>query len=138
MLHLKRLYRLLHTLRGLFSNPQQQDTAEVMTVDGLLSKLGGKLEEINFLEIQNYLRKSKAWRDFFTGLLCVLIGFIASQKDYDVYEEGKIKSRAERLAGTDPPASCTLNRSRRRGLLRTGNATVVRGSRVCYCPGSSH
>jgi len=31
-----------------------------MTVDDLLSKLGGKLEEINFLEIQGYLRKSKA------------------------------------------------------------------------------
>ena len=69
VLHLKRLYRLLHTLRGLFSNPQNQDTAEVMTVDGLLLKLGGKLEEINFLEIQNYLRKSKAWRGFFTDLL---------------------------------------------------------------------
>ncbi|KAI0300192.1 helicase C-terminal domain-containing protein [Russula brevipes] len=40
VLHLKRLYRLLHTLN-------------------LLSKLGGKLEEINFLEIQNYLGKSK-------------------------------------------------------------------------------
>ena len=34
-----------------------------MTVDGLLSKLGGKLEEINFLEIQSYLRKSKACRN---------------------------------------------------------------------------
>ena len=34
-----------------------------MTVDGLLSKLGGKLEEINFLEIQSYLRKSKAIRN---------------------------------------------------------------------------
>jgi len=34
-----------------------------MAVDGLLSKLGGKLEEINFLEIQSYLRKSKAWRN---------------------------------------------------------------------------
>lgn len=31
-----------------------------MTVEGLLSKLGGKLEEVNFLEIQTYLRKSKA------------------------------------------------------------------------------
>ncbi len=49
-----------------------------MTVDGLLSKLGGKLEEINFLEIQNYLRKSKACRSFFTDLSYVLIGFIAS------------------------------------------------------------
>jgi hypothetical protein len=73
VLHLKRLYRLLHTLRGLFLNPQQQGTAEVMTVDGLLSKLGGKLEEINFLEIQNYLRKSKAWRSFITDLSYVLI-----------------------------------------------------------------
>jgi chromosome transmission fidelity protein 1 len=60
VLHLKRLYRLLHTLQELLSNFQQQNTTEVMTVDGLLSKLGGKLEEINFLEIQTYLRKSKA------------------------------------------------------------------------------
>ena len=63
MLHLKRLYRLLHTLKGLLSNWQQGNSPEVMTVDGLLSKLGGKLEEINFLEIQSYLRKSKAWRN---------------------------------------------------------------------------
>ncbi|KAI9443288.1 DNA repair helicase [Lactarius indigo] len=62
VLHLKRLYRLLHTLRGLLSNQQQQGTTEVITVDDLLSKLGGKLEEINFLEIQNYLRKSKLAR----------------------------------------------------------------------------
>jgi chromosome transmission fidelity protein 1 len=60
VLHLKRLYRLLHTLKGLLSNWQEQKLPEVMTVDGLLSKLGGKLEEINFLEIQSYLRKSKA------------------------------------------------------------------------------
>jgi chromosome transmission fidelity protein 1 len=60
VLHLKRLYRLLHTLKELLSNCQQQNTTEVMTVDGLLSRLGGKLEEINFLEIQTYLRKSKA------------------------------------------------------------------------------
>ena len=73
VLHLKRLYCLLRALRGLFSNQQQQDTAEVMTVDGLLSKLGGKLEEINFLEIQNYLRKSKAWPCFRTDLSHVLI-----------------------------------------------------------------
>lgn len=66
VLHLKRLYRLLHTLRGLFSNQQQRGTAEVMTVDGLLSRLGGKLEEINFLEIQNYLRKSKLARKITT------------------------------------------------------------------------
>lgn len=66
VLHLKRLYRLLHTLRGLFSNQQQQGATEVMTVDGLLSKLGGKLEEINFLEIQNYLRKSKLARKITT------------------------------------------------------------------------
>jgi hypothetical protein len=39
-----------------------------MTVDGLLSKLGGKLEEINFLEIQSYLRKSKAWRRIHSSL----------------------------------------------------------------------
>jgi hypothetical protein len=70
VLHLKRLYSLLRALRGLFSNQQQ---AEVMTVDGLLSKLGGKLEEINFLEIQNYLRKSKAWPCFRTDLSHVLI-----------------------------------------------------------------
>ncbi|KAN0123485.1 Helicase C-terminal domain containing protein [Russula decolorans] len=63
VLHLKRLYRLLHTLKGLLSNWQQQDLNAVMTVDGLLSKLGGKLAEINFLEIQNYLRKSKARRN---------------------------------------------------------------------------
>jgi hypothetical protein len=49
-----------------------------MTVDGLLSRLGGKLEEINFLEIQNYLRKSKAWHSFFTNLSYVFIEFIAS------------------------------------------------------------
>ncbi|KAI9509200.1 DNA repair helicase [Russula earlei] len=61
VLHLKRLYRLLHSLKGLLSNWQQQNPSEVMTVDGLLAKLGQKLEEINFLEIQNYLRKSKAW-----------------------------------------------------------------------------
>jgi len=60
VLHLKRLYRLLHTLKSLLSNWQEQKLPEVMTVDGLLSKLGGKLEEINFLEIQSYLRKSKA------------------------------------------------------------------------------
>jgi chromosome transmission fidelity protein 1 len=60
VLHLRRLYRLLHTLHELLSNWQQQNTTEVMTVDGLLSKLGGKLEEVNFLEIQTYLRKSKA------------------------------------------------------------------------------
>lgn len=64
VLHLKRLYRLLHTLKGLLSNWKQQNSPEVMTVDGLLSRLGGKLEEINFLEIQNYLRKSKARRGF--------------------------------------------------------------------------
>jgi len=46
-------------LKGLLSNWQQGNSPEVMTVDGLLSKLGGKLEEINFLEIQSYLRKSK-------------------------------------------------------------------------------
>ena len=63
VLHLKRLYRLLHTLKGLLSNWQQHNSTAVMTVDGLLSKLGGKLEEINFLEIQNYLRKSKVWRN---------------------------------------------------------------------------
>ncbi|KAI9465416.1 DNA repair helicase [Lactarius psammicola] len=66
VLHLKRLYRLLHTLRDLFSNRQQQGTTEVMTVDGLLSDLGGKLEEINFLEIQTYLRKSKLARKITT------------------------------------------------------------------------
>jgi chromosome transmission fidelity protein 1 len=60
VLHLKRLYRLLHTLKGLLSNWQEQNLPEVMTVDDLLSKLGGKLEEVNFLEIQSYLRKSKA------------------------------------------------------------------------------
>ena len=60
VLHLKLLYRLLLTLKGLLSDWQQRNTTEVMTVDGLLSKLGGKLEEINFLEIQTYLRKSKA------------------------------------------------------------------------------
>ena len=63
VLHLKRLYRLLHTLKALLSNWQQQNLNVVITVDDLLSKLGGKLEEINFLEIQNYLRKSKAWRN---------------------------------------------------------------------------
>jgi hypothetical protein len=61
VLHLKRLYRLLYTLKRLLSNWQQPNTTEVMTVDDLLSKLGGKLEEINFLEIQTYLRKSKVW-----------------------------------------------------------------------------
>ncbi|KAH9049835.1 DNA repair helicase [Lactarius hengduanensis] len=66
VLHLKRLYRLLHTLKGLFSNQQQQGATEVMTVDDLLSKLGGKIEEINFLEIQNYLRKSKLARKITT------------------------------------------------------------------------
>ncbi|KAH9986710.1 helicase C-terminal domain-containing protein [Russula vinacea] len=60
---LNRLYRLLHTLKALLSDWQQQNLNAVMTVDDLLSKLGGKLEEINFLEIQNYLRKSKAWRN---------------------------------------------------------------------------
>jgi chromosome transmission fidelity protein 1 len=60
VLHLKRLYRLLHTLKGLLSDWRQQDNIEVMTVDSLLSKLDGKLQEINFLEIQTYLRKSKA------------------------------------------------------------------------------
>jgi hypothetical protein len=63
VLHLKRLYRLLQTLKGLLSNWQEQNSSEVMTVDGLLSRLGGKLEEINFLEIQSYLRKSKAWHN---------------------------------------------------------------------------
>jgi hypothetical protein len=67
VLHLKRLYRLLHTLKGLLSNWQEQNLPKVMTVDGLLSKLGGKLEEINFLEIQSYLRKSKA---------CTILSFV--------------------------------------------------------------
>ncbi|KAI0304347.1 DNA repair helicase [Multifurca ochricompacta] len=62
MLHLKRLYRLLHTLKGLLSNWGQLNLSEVMTVDDLLSRLGGKIEEINFLEIQKYLRKSKLSR----------------------------------------------------------------------------
>jgi chromosome transmission fidelity protein 1 len=92
VLHLKRLYRLLHTLKGLLSNWQGQNSNEVMTVDGLLSKLGGKLEEINFLEIQNYLRKSKAWRN-------PLIRpsrkhspmTIASKENHDVHAEGESK-----------------------------------------------
>ena len=49
-------------LKDLLSNRQQRNLPEVMTVDGLLSELGGKLEEINFLEVQNYLRRSKARR----------------------------------------------------------------------------
>ena len=138
VLHLKRLYRLLHTLRGLFSNQQQQTTAEVMTVEGLLSKLGGKLEEINFLEIQNYLRKSKVRRSFFTGLSYVLIEFLASQKDYNLHQEGKTKGRAKRSAATNSPTSDRLNGRRRRGLLGTRHAPVVRDSRVCCCPSSSH
>ncbi|KAF8272016.1 DNA repair helicase [Lactarius quietus] len=80
VLHLKRLYRLLHTLRCLFSNQQQPGTSEVMTVDGLLSKLGGKLEEINFLEIQNYLRKSKLARKITTYSKKAKLK--AEQKDY--------------------------------------------------------
>ncbi|KAH9980199.1 helicase C-terminal domain-containing protein [Lactifluus volemus] len=66
VLHLKRLYRLLHTLKGLLSNWRQQDNIEVMTVDALFSMLGGKLQEINFLEIQTYLRKSKLARKITT------------------------------------------------------------------------
>ena len=138
VLHLKRLYRLLHTLRGLFSNQQQQAMAEVMTVDGLLSKLGGKLEEINFLEIQNYLRKSKARRSFFTNLSYVFIEFLASQKDYNLHKKGKNESGEKRSAGTDSPASDGLTGSRCCGLLRTGHAAVVRDSRVCCCSSSSH
>lgn len=109
-----------------------------MTVDGLLSKLGGKLEEINFLEIQNYLRKSKAGRSFFINLSYVFIKFTASQKDHNVHKEGKTEGRAERSVRADSPASDRLNGSRRRGLLRTGHAAVVRGSRVRCCPSSSH
>ncbi|KAH9989681.1 helicase C-terminal domain-containing protein [Russula compacta] len=66
VLHLKRLYRLLHMVKDLLSNWQQRDLPEVMTVDGLLSELGGKLEEINFLEVQNYLRRSKLARKMTT------------------------------------------------------------------------
>jgi hypothetical protein len=67
-----------------------------MTVDGLLSKLGGKLEEINFLEIQNYLRKSKAWRN---PLICPsrkhLPMTIASKENHDVHAEGESEVRAK-------------------------------------------
>jgi len=67
-----------------------------MTVDGLLSKLGGKLGEINFLEIQNYLRKSKAWRKPFIRLSTKhLPMIIASKENYDVHAEGKSEVRAK-------------------------------------------
>jgi hypothetical protein len=96
VLHLKRLYRLLHTLKGLLSNWQQQNSNAVMTVDGLLSKLGGKLEEINFLEIQTYLRKSKAWRNpLIRPSTKHLPMTIASKENHDVHAEGESKVRAK-------------------------------------------
>jgi chromosome transmission fidelity protein 1 len=97
VLHLKRLYRLLHTLKGLLSNWQQQENSNaVMTVDGLLSKLGGKLEEINFLEIQNYLRKSKARRNpLIRPSKKHLPMTIASKENHDVHAEGESKVRAK-------------------------------------------
>ena len=109
-----------------------------MTVDGLLSKLGGKLEEINFLEIQNYLRKSKARRSFFTNLSYVFIEFLVSQKDHNLHKEGKTEGRAKRSAGMNSPASDRLTGSRCCGLLRTRHAAVVRDSRVYCCSSSSH
>lgn len=65
-----------------------------MTVDGLLSKLGGKLEEINFLEIQTYLRKSKAWRNtFIPPSTKHLLMIIAGKENHDVYTEGGREGR---------------------------------------------
>ena len=67
-----------------------------MTVDGLLSKLGGKLEEINFLEIQNYLRKSKAWQNpFIRPSKKHLPMTIASKENHDVHAEGESEVRAK-------------------------------------------
>ena len=67
-----------------------------MTVDGLLSKLGGKLEEINFLEIQNYLRKSKAWRNpLILPSRKHLPMTIVSKENYDVHAEGESEVRAK-------------------------------------------
>ena len=102
VLHLKRLYRLLHTLKALLSNWQQQDSTAVMTVDGLLSKLGGKLEEINFLEIQNYLRKSKACRNPLVGFPREYLPVtIASKENHDVYPEGESEVREKRSVTMD-------------------------------------
>lgn len=66
-----------------------------MTVDGLLSKLGGKLEEINFLEIQNYLRKSKARRkpSFVSPGSTYMT--IVSKENHNVHAEGESEIRAE-------------------------------------------
>ena len=67
-----------------------------MTVDGLLSKLGGKLEEINFLEIQNYLRKSKAWWNLFIRHSRKHLPMtIASKENHDVHAEGESEVRAK-------------------------------------------
>lgn len=73
-----------------------------MTVDGLLSKLGGKLEEINFLEIQNYLRKSKAWRHpLFRFPKEYLPMTIARKENHDVYSEGESEVREKRSVTMD-------------------------------------
>lgn len=73
-----------------------------MTVDSLLSKLGGKLEEINFLEIQNYLGKSKAWRSAsFIPSRARLPISIASKEDHIVHTEGESEVREKRLAPMD-------------------------------------
>ena len=67
-----------------------------MTVDALLSKLGGKLEEINFLEIQNYLRKSKAWPNpLIRPSRKHLPMILASKKNHDVHAEDESKVRAK-------------------------------------------
>ncbi|KAI0057841.1 DNA repair helicase [Artomyces pyxidatus] len=58
-LHLNRLLRLLETLRSAMLDWRKQGLAEVTTVDDVLLKLGRKLEGINVLEIQSYLRRSK-------------------------------------------------------------------------------
>lgn len=71
-----------------------------MTVDDLLSKLGGKLEEINFLEIQNYLRKSKAWRNT-SFAFQYLPMIIASKENHDVHSKGESGVREKRSATMD-------------------------------------
>jgi hypothetical protein len=122
VLHLKRLYHLLHALKGLLSNWQQRNLPDVMTVDGLLSTLGGKLEEINFLEIQSYLRKSKVWHSLSIVPLRVnLLMSSARKENHNVHAKDESKSREKRSVETDSDIvdhlTKKLNSERHRRLL---------------------
>ncbi|KAK7691295.1 hypothetical protein QCA50_004689 [Cerrena zonata] len=102
-LHLKRLISLLDALfksteewkAGHSNQPTKKLTDEVLTSSELLRRLGRKVEGINLLEIESYLKKSKIARK--------VSGYCVKELEKAAGADPVKRAKLSRLSNTTPP-----------------------------------